>query len=414
MRNFFLFIFLTLLSMAAFSEESNNSSNIIDELDYPEMFDENGNISSDFIMFAADEIDNAKSIVDVYKQSKKNFDLLQETVDLYESRLDVIGDSYSSLSKNMKNFDVSQKTFWDVNYKLNKLQKEREILFDANVVASNNLALLKSNLPYLSDTSLKLDYEFGVGTLLTAVDIAKDFINRDEYIRKGSSDLLENLVVALKIAEELGPPSFPLSKSPSDVARAIIDLNIALKDRNISWQNSANLAIKTSSSYLQGEASIESYIYRKFESPEFFMSIEDEGVDVIYDSVRDEYMSFYNDSLASLEESRDMLSEERASVILQVTKDMLTSFIISIQMSLDRMSAHANSVLQENLGKDFLSNMYKAESTRLDLLEKLEVVKFSEEDFFNKQDTMIDTLNLLSVATVEGTKKIPTHDLKKK
>lgn len=191
-----------------------------------------------------------------------------------------------------------------------------------------------------------------LGFAATAVDIATEVKQIDARISKGSTKTLENLNIALKSVEAF-QPTLPFFKTPSDVSREIITYQAALKERNKSLLKGNEINHNGTYEFVNGGASIESYIFRKLQksSMSFDANNFEESVKEAYKVAREDYMkNNFSVFLGQLYETKEMLLKEKNSSWLSVSKELFQSLINGIDFNIKSLLEESSKIWDEDKG----------------------------------------------------------------
>ena len=190
------------------------------------------------------------------------------------------------------------------------------------------------------------------GPVLLMADITVDLFKAKDRIEKGSTASLEGLNIALKITESL-IPSIPFAKTPSDVGRAMIDLKSALISRNSSLLKGNEIVNETSSSFINGEASLSAYLVRAIQKESTQEEIRRVGIKRAYLDIRKEYMeNHFSSYYTSLHDTKKFLLQEKDAAWFKDSKAMFTSLIAGVTAAEQSMYNEAGRIWQNNQGLD--------------------------------------------------------------
>lgn len=281
-----------------------------------------------------------------------------------------------------------------LNKKLNDLHSYKETNMKLVSTVQKSIKKLpttrKLHVGTLKGAGGELKKKLGVGTVFTVIDVSLDVMKKQERIKQGSTATLENLNIALKIVESFGPPSIPGFKTPSDVGRAIIDYQVALKQRNASWETGFMIAMDGADDFTSGGASIESFIIRKSKDKAFISRVSEVGVEAAYAEIRKEYMQHYTSFLESLYDTKQQLADEKSKYSLEVTKKMLQSQINGFDIAINQMLDKSNEIWQKDAGFDLIEAINELNLAKKEVYDSIARVEEEKAIYDKKVKRLID------------------------
>lgn len=214
------------------------------------------------------------------------------------------------------------------------------------------------------------------GKVITVADLAIEASKFGERVNNGSTAWLEGLTLTLTAVESF-QPMIPFFPTPSEVAREIIDLQIALKNRNKSFLNNLNGARQATIDLTTGDASIDKYILRKLQEngTTFDTSNADnfvKDINAVYVNLRKDYMvNHFNVVLKNFYDTQTLLIDEKEDIWSFDTdgKAMFKSFINTIDGEIKKLNDEDTKIWL-NKGLATVAN-YAATSSALKLGEDL-------------------------------------------
>lgn len=214
------------------------------------------------------------------------------------------------------------------------------------------------------------------GKIVTVADLAIEASQFGERVNNGSTAWLEGLTLTLKAVESF-QPTIPFTPTPSEVAREIIDLQIALKNRNKSFLNNLDGARQATIDLTTGDASIDKYILRKLQENKTTFDTSnaanfEKDVNAVYVNLRKDYMvNHFNVVLKNFYDTQTLLIDEKADTWSFDTdgKAMFKSFINAIDDEIKKLNDEDTKIWQ-NKGLATVAD-YAATSSVLKLGEDL-------------------------------------------
>lgn len=169
-----------------------------------------------------------------------------------------------------------------------------------------------------------------LGWAAVAAEVANDMNKLSNRVNSGSNIKAELLNSGLRVVENF-IPSIPFVSTPSDVGRAMLDLGIALKDRNKSLLETASVHSNLTLDLIIGSNSIESQLARKLDG------VPLEKLGGIYASVSKNQEDRLLRAADMLYQYRQFLTEERDDAWLKDSKAMFASLIAGIDLDIENI-----------------------------------------------------------------------------
>lgn len=234
-----------------------------------------------------------------------------------------------------------------------------------------------------------------IGWVSVAAEVANDMSKLSDRVNSGSNMKAELLNSGLRVVENF-IPSIPFAATPSDVGRAMLDLGIALKERNKSLLNTASVHSNLTLDLIIGSNSIESQLARKLEG------VPLEKLGDVYASVSKNQEDRLLRTADMLYQYRQFLTEERNDAWLKDSKAMFDSLIAGIDLDIESILSEVKSVRE---GKGFGVIMeyanWKASQKALSLSDD------SAQKLKQYSNDMALSANALSGATENGSRNSP-------
>lgn len=261
----------------------------------------------------ASEINNAIDLIQEIEKSDKYTGSLTKAKDAFKK--------YSSQSQRLEKRMKASYNYLEITDGKNptNLARVDKALYRIEEELGKTSDLLDSQATEIADKlgrtkkgiKIELKESIGIGTVIAVAEVGIDFSKKNERIAQGSTETLEYLNMALKLVESFGPPTLPLTSTPSDVGREIINYLGELKERNAAYDSYHATATDGMMEFVQGDASIGAYILRKFQDESFANHVIEVGTDTAYKEVRHEYMQMYADYLSGLYDTKEFFEAER-------------------------------------------------------------------------------------------------------
>ncbi|WP_170232827.1 hypothetical protein [Trichloromonas acetexigens] len=344
----------------------------------------------------AEDVEKASKYTLALYEAKEKIDALNGIIQNIDEEIfklnfkSLVGYAGSEVTKS------SKEAVETISNSLDDLTADRKIFADMTTVLKADLVdTFKLSTPSLKGSIGELKGKIGLGTVVTAIDVAMDIVQRQERISQGSTGTLENLNIALKVVESFGPPTIPLTKSPSDVARAIIDYQGALKQKTSSFLNGNILLKEGTEDFVNGELSFEAYILRKFEGSDFVDSIDQVGKSDAYAKLRTEYMDKYGNHLESLYETRAMLEKERDGALLDVSKENYVSGINLLNILIGQMNEKSNLIWSNNVGFDLMVSLHDLGLAKNELSSIVDEIRINNDEQKSKISSVLNEVKFI-------------------
>ncbi|MBF0376837.1 MAG: hypothetical protein HQK72_05090 [Desulfamplus sp.] len=245
-----------------------------------------------------------------------------------------------------------------------------------------------------------------LGLIGTAIDIGIDVSEWSKRVEDGSTNTLESLNLFLK-SVEVFQPTIPFTKTPSDVGRAMIEWQSALKQRNKSLLASNDTAINGAASFIHGDASIEKYIERRSGDNDFMERVQTVGITNAYNELRAEYMkNHFSNYVKLLYDTKSFLEKEKDSAWLSDSKKMYDSFIAGIDMSIKNMTEKSGDIWSNNRGFDIAKAIYEKNTALTKAKNKYNELKRLSDDFSLQSAELSSSINKLQEDAVQLQKNI--------
>lgn len=182
-----------------------------------------------------------------------------------------------------------------------------------------------------------------IGWVSVAAEVANDMSNLSNRVNSGSNMTAELLNSGLRVVENF-IPSIPFVATPSDVGSAMLDLGIALKERNKSLLDTASVHSNLTLDLIIGSNSIESQLARKLDG------VPLEKLGDVYASVSKSQEDRLLRAADMFYQYRQFLTEERNDAWLKDSKAMFDSLIAGIDLDIENILSEVRSVRE---GKGF-------------------------------------------------------------
>jgi hypothetical protein len=201
---------------------------------------------------------------------------------LIKKRISYSEKNITTISKTIKQLTLQEKTS----------AKEVKQLFNKQTDIENKLRT--KDIPDIKYSGIVDKFKKGIGAAgntLTVADMALDYAQIDDRVKKGSSKSLEYLNIALKGVESF-IPSIPGIKTPSDLSRIIIDAGVGGKQQIKDMMN----LIEMSYSDIESLKAENHFISKVITNDEFKSDVKNLGTNMAYKKSEFERMEDLSDA----------------------------------------------------------------------------------------------------------------------